>query len=333
MKRWGISAALLALVYSAHAHGQTVKVSDLGVLADAPYYIGIEKGYFAAEKIEVQLERFNSAQQAVAPLSVNQIQVVGGAVSATLFNAFSRSWPVRIAMARARDVPGYFGNSLVIRKDLEGQVKTLADLKGRKISLNAPAASMAFMLGKMLSSAGLRSSDVDVNFMSWPNMGQAFATKAIDAGTTTEPFTYRYISQGLVSRLADSPDVLNAPPMEVAVLLYNKDWLDQNPDQANRFSVAMLRGVRDFVDALKGGAQREEVVRILAKYTSIKDVNAYAKMSWAWMDPNGEVSIKGLVDQQDWYAAQGDVPKKVPVEQLIDRRGLDFALGKLGRVQ
>jgi ABC-type nitrate/sulfonate/bicarbonate transport system substrate-binding protein len=93
-----------ALVASSAADAQPVKISTLGVLADAPFYIGIEKGYFAAEKVEVQLENFNSAQQAVAPLSTNQIQVVGGGLSAALFNAFVRGWPVRVVMARARDV-------------------------------------------------------------------------------------------------------------------------------------------------------------------------------------------------------------------------------------
>jgi NitT/TauT family transport system substrate-binding protein len=325
---------LLALeAFSADASAQTVKVSDLGVLADAPYYIGIEKGYFTAENIQIELQRFNSGQQAVAPLSVNQIQVVGGAVSAALFNAFARGWPVRIAMARARDVPNYFGNSVIVRKDLQATVKGLSDLKGRRIALNAPAASMAFMLGKMLSAGGLRASDVDITYMSWPNMGSAFSSKAIDAGTTAEPFTYRYSQQGLTYRLSDSPEVFREPSMEVAVLLYNKDWLERNPDQVKRFSVAFLRGARDFVDAMRGGAKRAEVVSILAKHTNVKDLEAYDRMGWAWMDPNGEVSAAGLADQQDWYAAQGDVPKKVPVAELIDRQGLDYALSKLGRLQ
>jgi NitT/TauT family transport system substrate-binding protein len=327
------AVVLLAFAPATVAQPATVRVADLGVLADAPYYIGIEKGYFAAENIQIELQRFNSGQQAVAPLSVNQIQVAGGAVSAALFNAFARGWPVRIAMARARDVPTYFGNSIIVRKDLQGTVKGLADLKGRRIALNAPAASMAFMLGKMLSSAGLGASDVEVTYMSWPNMGTAFSTKAIDAGTTTEPFTYRYNHQGLTYTLSTSPQTLRAPPMEVAVMLYNKEWLDQNTDQANRFSVAFLRGVKDFVDAMQGGARRAEVVAILAKYTSMKDVDAYDRMSWSWMDPNGEISAEGLADQQDWYAAQGDVPKKVPVADLVDRRALDYALSKVGRSQ
>jgi NitT/TauT family transport system substrate-binding protein len=323
----------LALFAPRPAVAEPVKVSDLGVLADAPFYIGIEKGYFAAEKIELSLQRFNSGQQAVAPLSSNQLQVAGGAVSAALFNAFLRDWPVRITMARARDVPRHSGNALIVRKDLQPQVPSLASLKGLKVALNAPAASMQFMLGHMLASASLKLSDVDVVYMGFPNMAAAFSTKAIDAATSTEPFTSRFEAQGLAYTLHQASDILRSPPMEVAVLLYNTDWAEKNADEARRFSAAYIRGVRDYTDALQGGQNRGEIVSILIKYTNVKDPAAYDRMDWSWMDPNGQVSLEGLRAQQDWYAAQGSVPKKVPVEQMVDRRFLDDALARIGRVQ
>jgi hypothetical protein len=50
------------------------------------------------------------------------------------------------------------------------------------------------------------------------------------------------------------------------------------------------------------------------------------------MDPNAEISLEGLRDQQDWYAKQGVVAKKADLNGMIDRRFLDYALQKLGRV-
>ncbi|MBV8166847.1 MAG: hypothetical protein JO021_08640, partial [Alphaproteobacteria bacterium] len=50
-----------------------------------------------------------------------------------------------------------------------------------------------------------------------------------------------------------------------------------------------------------------------------------------YMDPNAEVSVDGLRDQQEWYAKQGYVPRKANIEGMIDRRFLDYALQKLGR--
>src|SRR5262249_6161560 len=148
--------------------------------ADAPYYIGIEKGYFAAENLKVTLEPFGSAADATVAISTNRLQVMGGGPSAGLFNAFARDWPVRIAMARTRDMPGYSSNTLIIREDLVGTIKTMADLKGRTIAVNAPSGALHYMVGKMLETAGLTVNDAKIIYMSWPDMGTASTTKAID---------------------------------------------------------------------------------------------------------------------------------------------------------
>src|ERR1043166_7692530 len=134
MKR-ALLAVLFALSTGA-ALAQPVKIGELGILADAPFYIAIEKGYFAAEKVDVSLERFSSAAQATAPLSTNQVQVVGGGVSASLYNAFARDWPVRIAMARTRDWPGYSSDTLVLRNDLKASVTSARELKGKIVAIN-----------------------------------------------------------------------------------------------------------------------------------------------------------------------------------------------------
>src|SRR5258708_25317426 len=95
---------------------------------------------------------------------------------------------------------------------------------------------------------------------------------------------------------------MKKPPLEVSVILYRKAWMDKQPDQAKAFTVAYLKGVRDYFDAMKGGAKRAEVVEICAKYTSLKDKALYGKIQWSYMDPNAEISFDGLRDQQDSHA-------------------------------
>jgi len=58
--------AMLLGLLGGPAFAQPVKVGDLGILADAPFYIAIEKGYFKEANVEVTLERFQSAAQATA---------------------------------------------------------------------------------------------------------------------------------------------------------------------------------------------------------------------------------------------------------------------------
>ncbi len=332
MRNWMLAVlAVLCGVSSAAAAAEPVKIGDLGILADAPFYIAIEKGYFAAEGVEVKLERFQSAAQATAPLSQNQVQVVGGGVSAGLYNAFARDWPVRIVMARTRDAPGFSSDTLVIRNDLKDKIKSARDLKGRVIAINAPASVLHFMLGKLMESEGLAIEDVQTISMAWPSMGPGMESRAIDGGTVVEPFAELFSQKNISFPFRRAADFMK-PPLEVSVMLYSKEWMDKSPDQAKAFSVAFLKGVRDYYDAMIGGPRRAEVVAICAKYTSLKDKALYDRIQWSYMDPNGEISMDGLQDQQDWYAKQGLVAKKADLNGMIDRRFLDYALQKLGKV-
>ena len=324
--------AVLFGLWAATASAQPIKIGELGIVADAPFYIAIEKGYFAAEKLDVVLERFTSAAQATAPLSTNQIQVIGGGVGAALYNAAARDWPVRIVMARTRDWPGYSSDTLILRNDLKASVTSAKDLKGKMVAINAPASVLHFMLGRFMETEGLTINDVQTINMAWPNMGPALETKAIDGGMVVEPFAAQYAQKNIAFPFRRAADFMKKPPLEVSVILYSKTWMEKQPDQAKAFSVAYLKGVRDYFDAMKGGPKRAEVVEICAKYTSLKDKAMYDKIQWSYMDPNAEISFDGLRDQQDWYAKQGFVSQKASIENMVDRRFLDYALEKLGRV-
>lgn len=323
--------AMLVGLLGGPAFAQPVKIGDLGILADAPFYIAIEKGYFKEANVDVSLERFNSAAQATAPLSTNQVQVVGGGVSAALYNAFARGWPVRIAMARTRDWPGYSSDTLVLRNDLKSTVTSAKQLKGKMIAINTPASVLHFMLARLMESEGLSIDDVSTISMAWPNMAPGMETKAIDGGMVVEPFATQFAARNISFPFKRAADFMKSPPLEVSVVLYSKGWTDTNPEQAKAFTLAYLKGVRDYVDAMKGGPKRAEVVDICVKYTSLKDKAMYDKMQWSYMDPNGEISFDGLRDQQDWYAKHGFVATKTNVEAMTDRRFLDYALEKLGR--
>jgi NitT/TauT family transport system substrate-binding protein len=324
--------ALLGCLLAIPTLAQPVKVGDLGILADAPFYIAIENGYFATEKVEVTLERFQSAAQATAPLSTNQVQVVGGGVSAALYNAFARGWPVRIAMARTRDRPGFSSDTLVLRNDLKTAVTSAGQLKGKVIGINAPASVLHFMLGRFMETDGLTINDVQTVSMAWPNMAPGMETKALDGGVVVEPFATQFAARNISFPFRRAADFMKNPPLEVSVMLYSKEWMDRNPDQVKAFTLAYLKGARDYFDAMKGGPRRAEVVDICVKYTSLKDKAMYDKMQWSYMDPNGEISFDGLRDQQDWYVKHGFVAAKAGIEGMVDRRFLDYALDKLGRV-
>jgi len=307
-----------------------VKVGHLGITADAPFYIAIEKGYFRERKIEVKLEPFVSAVPAMAPLASGEIQVVGGGIGPSLFNAYARSFPVRVVAHRARDVDGNAADILMVRSDLKGQIRRGADLKGRKIAINAPGSPHTYMVAKLLEGDGLSLKDVELVYMPWPDMAPAFSSKAIDVGTIVEPFATQYEERGLATIWKRGSDVVRNPAWEIAVLFYNDDWAKKNPRVANDFMVAYLMGAREMMDAWRGGKNRAEVVDIMIKNTRTKDRALYDKMHWGHIDPNGTIVKESLRDQQEFFAKLGSVPKKVDIDAIIDERYVKAALEKIG---
>lgn len=311
---------------------ETVTISDLGIVADAPVYVAIEKGYFKDHGVEAKRMKFASAAETTAALSTGELQFSGGAVSAGLFNAFAREWPVRIAMSRTRDTPGFSSNTLVVRSDLKDQIRSIADLKGKKVAINAPANVLVYLFGSMLEAEKLSLKDVEVVYMPWPNMGPAFDRKAIDAGMMVEPFVAQYQGRAQAFPFKRAGDHFRKPPLEASVILVNKEWMDKNFKLATDFTVAYFKGLRYVYDAMMvvGGRNRSEVLDIVSRYTGMKDKPIFDRMQWSYWDPNGNVQRDSLRDQQDWHAKQGTVPRKVNIDEIIDERLVKYAIGQLG---
>jgi NitT/TauT family transport system substrate-binding protein len=328
----GLIAALVGTIFSPpQLRADEVIIGDQGIIADLPYYIAAEFGYFAEENIQPRFERMASSTSAIAPLSTNRIQVVGASVSAALFNAFARDWPVRIVMGRTRDEPRYSGDALMIRDDLKESVKQIADLKGKKIAINAPASSLEYMLSRMLRKAGLDLADVQISYMPWPDMGAAMRTKAIDGGLVVEPFVVRYVESGLAVVFRRASEELSDPPLESSVMLYNMDWMKQRPDQVKRFTNAYLKGLRDYYDAMTGGPIRGRVIQTAIKYTMLKDAALYDRIQWSYMDPDPEIPKLGLKDQQDWYRTTGYKVSDFDLNSMFDETVLKDAFATAGR--
>lgn len=336
MKRKSLFAALTlgtaTLVSVGAGAADKIAVGHLGIVADGPYFIAQEKGFFKEEGVEVELKRFNSATQALAPLATNQLQVVGGGSSTAIFNSFGRDWPVRIVISRTRDLPGFSSDTLIVRNELKGQVKSVADLKGKKIAVNAPSAVLEYMVATMLGKHGLTLKDIELVYMPWPNMGPALQTGAIDAGAVVEPFVVLFQQKGIAYPLHRASELLTDPPLEVSFILFNTDWSTANPDAARAFTRAYLRGARVYFDAMKGGASRAEVIEILTRNTRLKNPAMYDRIQWSYVDPNGDIARRGLQAQLDWYRAQGSLKVDKGIDDMIDDQFVKSALAKLGRV-
>src|SRR5205085_10163193 len=121
-------ASLLALVVAGPAHAaDVVKMGDLPTLSSAGLYIAMDKGFFQAKGITVDVEPFASGAKMIPALATGQLDVATGSPSAGLYNAIASGMEFKIVADKGQVRPGASFVPLTVRKDLvdSGKVKTL----------------------------------------------------------------------------------------------------------------------------------------------------------------------------------------------------------------
>jgi NitT/TauT family transport system substrate-binding protein len=311
-----------------------VRVGVTSSSSDVGFFIADKAGYFRQEGLDVKLVTFDSAAKMVAPLGSGQLEVGGGAPSAGFYNGLTRGLNIKIVADKASTPPGYNYQPLLVRKDLvdSGRYKSFKDLKGMKIAGSAPGSGSNSALNEALKKGGVKYSEVERVFMSFPQHVLALQNKAIDASVTTEPSATQAVQSGAAVRV-DGNDTMY-PNQQVAVVLYGSEFMTAQPDAARRFMRAYIRALRDYNDALKGGKlagpNANQVIAVLTEYTNVKDPAVYRMITPQGANPNGGLDEPSLKNDLQFFKEQGEVKSNVTVEEAIDTSFVQAALKDLG---
>jgi NitT/TauT family transport system substrate-binding protein len=325
-----LAAFGLALAPCLLAPASAVETVHIGIarsVSNGAELIAIERGYFREAGIKVEIDDIDTSANTIALLATNRLQIVAGGVSAGYFNAIEKGLPIIIIADR---VSTPIGHNLMLRPDLKDKITSLAQLKGKVIASNGAGSVSTYEVGKMLETAGVAISDVDVKIFPFTQMPVAFANKAIDAGIVIPPFVSEFLEQGHAVGFAE-PDLLVKPsPMTIAVIMVNSDWAKKNTALLRNYYTAYLRGVRDYCDAYHGAPVKEEVIAALIRHGSERRPELLYKYPWPARSPNGRINIASMLDMQDWFINNGYAHAKFPAERLVDLSYADFAVQKLG---
>jgi NitT/TauT family transport system substrate-binding protein len=316
-----------ALAGPAAAQETTIRIGAARSVSNGAELIAIEKGYFREVGIKVEIDDIDTSANTIALLATNRLQIIAGGVSAGYFNAIEKDLPV-IVIADRVSTP--IGHNLMLRPDLKDKVTSLAQLKGKVIASNGTGSVSTYEVGKMLETAGVAISDVDVKIFPFTQMPVAFANKAIDAAIVIPPFVYQFRDQNLAVDFAE-PDALVRPsPMTIAVIMVNTDWAKKNTELLRNYYTAYLRGVRDYCNAYHGAPIKEEIIAALIRHGSERRPELLHKYPWPARSPNGRINTASMLDMQDWFVKNGYSRAKFPAERLVDASYADFAVQKLG---
>ena len=281
-----------------------VTVGYIPILIDAPFFVGIEKGYFAKEGLNLKLERLAGGADMLVQTAAGNFDIGSGGIGAAVFNAAGaaikadREVPFEIVAPLHNEKPPVTTPLVVSKARYDsGELTKVGDLKGKKVSINARGASTEYWLQRALQSGGLSYSDITLMTVPFQDVAAALKNKSIDAAMLGEPFTTLGEDNGLVKVLSE--DFVNGE--QPTAVYWNRAWAKKNPDLAAGFLRAYLKAASDLEN---GGWTDPAIISILEKYTQVP-ADVIKRSARPYNDASGKLNLESLRRQEEFFKAQG----------------------------
>jgi NitT/TauT family transport system substrate-binding protein len=302
-----------------------VRVGHVPVTIYAPLFVAAEKGYFEDEGMRIELLPVEGGTENVVQVAAGNFDVAGGGIGAGMLNAVARGIDFEIVAPLHTERPPLTSPLVVSKARLDsGEITSAADLAGKKVSTNATGSATEYWLWKALQQGGLDFDDVEVLGVGFREVAPALESGSLDAGILGEPLATLAEDQGLIARLSE--DFIEG--FTPTVIYYNSEWAAANPELAQGFVKAFIRGARD----LNGDRWNDpEILAIIEKYTGVP-ADVVARANRSYHDPNGEVPVEDLMELQRFFRAQGELSydEDIDMSQFVNSSYAEAAVEELG---
>jgi NitT/TauT family transport system substrate-binding protein len=320
-----LALALLAAIPAGAQAPQTVKLGVLKLTSSAVLFLGVEKGYFKEFGVEPELVYFQAAQPIAVALASGDIEVGATGLTAGLYNIVAGGVRIWIVADKGREWPDHNLTALLVRKDLyDSGVRTMRELKGRKIGVTQIGSTFHYNVSRYLEKNGMVPGDVElVPLQALPALNDALAAKRVDAVATAEPFVSRLESTGTGVTIVQTGDTF---PWQIATVMYS-DRFARNRRAAVAFMKGYVKASRAYFDAVlasKSGPAFEEVVAITARYTGAGP--DLIRKGFPYQDRDGRLMPGDVGRQIAWWHTQKLVKAPVAEKDIVDESFLRDAL-------
>jgi ABC-type nitrate/sulfonate/bicarbonate transport system substrate-binding protein len=249
-----VAILLLALSTAAWPATRTLEACTFPGGFNWPFWVGAEKGFFAAEGLEVKLTAATGSVMQIRGLAEGKFDI---GVS-TIDNVVAYDEGQGEAnLASPPDFFAFMGAQFgAVRLVAQPDIHAIPELKGKSLAVDAATTGYAFVLRKLLQRGGLSESDYALE----PMGGTAQRAEALMQGRTaatilTSPLEIVPESRGY-RRLANAVDVVG--PYQAVTGIAKRSWARDNADAL----VAFIRAYRKSLDWLADPSHRAEAIAI-----------------------------------------------------------------------
>ena len=299
------SATNASAASNAAAPGETtIRLGYVPVMIYAPLFVAAERGYFADEKLKVELTPLQGGSDSVVQLAAGNFDVAVGGAGAGLLNAAARGVKFAIVAPMHSERPP-LTSPLVISAKRTNEIKSVADLKGKKVAINATGAATEYWLAQALQKAGLTFDDIQLTSLAFRDVPAALENGSLDAAILGEPLATINKDKGVVAILSD--DFIDG--FTATYLYMGEPLLAKSPAAAHGFMRAYLRACRD----LQGTYMTKDIATIIEKYTKVP-ADVVLRSAPAQYSSTGAVPVDNLKTLQDYFLKRGELEYKQPLD-------------------
>lgn len=277
-------------------------VRYVGLKVYDPVYIAKDKGFFEKEGIDVEIVDVVAGGATSAQMVANG-SVQGGLLSnMAIANAVGNGLPI-IAVS---DIQSAFNDSpleeFFVRKDSE--IKTIKDLKGKKIAINLIKSSFHYTWLIALENENMTEKDVEFVLIPFPQQQEALEKGLVDAIGLMQPYTKNARESKNITSLFNAVDIFGE--RQFCEHIMNKVWCENNSDKARKFVTAIAKA-ENWVSN-----NQTEAKKIISKYTGI-DV---AFIDDYYFQKNGTVNVEDAKYWLEYMKKNHNVPDWVSVNDV-----------------
>ncbi|MFC3675391.1 ABC transporter substrate-binding protein [Ferrovibrio xuzhouensis] len=248
-----LAAAAALLLTAAQAPAQaapekkdlTLGVGGKPLLYYLPLTIAERRGLFKEQGLDVTINDFGGGAKSLQALVGGSVDAVTGAYEHTI-RMQQKGQDIEAVIELGR----FPGIVLAVKKELQGKVKTAADLKGMKIGVTAPGSSTNFFANFLIAKAGGNPQDsAFIGVGGGPGGVAAIEKGEIDAISHLDPVISKLQHDKSVFILADSRTEAGTKAIfggsnPAAVLYLKREFIEKNPQTVqalvNAFHHALL---------------------------------------------------------------------------------------------
>src|SRR5882724_6190189 len=256
-----VSSARAAPVNIRYATGGGIGPNEMETLIWLDYLkTNVLKNYGKVYTLDMTFTR--GSPEAAQLLAAGQVELA--ALSSPAFAATIAKDAVPDGISIISDIyqdghAGFATNTFFVMKD--SPIKTVADLKGKKVAINAFGSAVDLVLRVALKKAGLDPRrDLQIVEVTFPNIAPAIRESRVDCGVLVIPFLPAESAKGDLRALFTGGDTLG--PSSVVFQVATNKFIREQPDVLRAFLEDFVQGLGWYYDP----TNREKALELVAGF-------------------------------------------------------------------